>query len=48
MYLTICFVCKEEAKSGEQHTLHYGGIVCLSCRWKCHETVCLVDDDELK
>ena len=32
IYLTTCFVCKEEAKAGEQHTIHYGGIVCLSCR----------------
>ena len=32
IYQTTCFVCKEEAKSGETHSIQYGGIVCLSCR----------------
>lgn len=39
-FLKSCFVCKEEAKPGEQHSVHYGGVVCLSCRAffrRCHQ-----------
>lgn len=31
-YLTICFVCRDVAKSGQEHLRNYGGIVCYSCR----------------
>ena len=31
-YQIICFVCKELAKPNQEHSLHYGGVVCLSCR----------------
>lgn len=31
-YLKVCFVCSEIAKPDQDHTPHYGGIVCLSCR----------------
>lgn len=32
IYLTICFVCKDMAKPGQEHLRNYGGIVCYSCR----------------
>jgi len=31
-FLTICFVCKNVAKQGQEHLRNYGGIVCFSCR----------------
>ena len=31
-YLVVCFVCQEVAKPNQEHSLHYGGIVCYSCR----------------
>jgi hypothetical protein len=31
-YLTICYVCQEESKAGQEHLRNYGGIVCYSCR----------------
>ena len=31
-YLIVCYVCQEMAKPNQEHTLHYGGIVCFSCR----------------
>ena len=29
---TICPVCKQPARKGDKHRLHYGGICCYSCR----------------
>jgi len=40
VFLKICFVCKDVAKSGQEHLRNYGGIVCYSCRafWRrCHQ-----------
>ena len=31
-YKTTCFVCGEEAKTGQRHGMHYHGRVCLSCK----------------
>jgi hypothetical protein len=31
-FLKVCFVCAELAKPEQNHSPHYGGIVCLSCR----------------
>lgn len=31
-YLTVCYVCTEEAKPGQEHLRNYGGVVCYSCR----------------
>lgn len=31
-YLTVCFVCRDVAKPGQEHLRNYGGIVCYSCR----------------
>jgi hypothetical protein len=31
-YLTVCFVCHDMAKPGQEHLRNYGGIVCYSCR----------------
>ncbi len=31
-YLVVCYVCQEMAKPNQEHSLHYGGIVCFSCR----------------
>ena len=31
-YLTVCFVCDDLAKPGQEHLRNYGGIVCYSCR----------------
>jgi len=39
-FLKVCFVCKDIAKSGQEHLRNYGGIVCYSCRafWRrCHQ-----------
>ena len=32
IFLTICYVCQEEAKPGQEHLRNYGGVVCYSCR----------------
>lgn len=53
-YLTICYVCRDVAKSGQEHLRNYGGIVCYSCRafWRrSHQAtrrptfVCKKNDD---
>lgn len=40
IFLTICYVCQEEAKPGQEHLRNYGGIVCYSCRafWRRSHT----------
>ena len=31
-FLTVCYVCTEEAKPDQEHLRNYGGVVCYSCR----------------
>ena len=40
-YLKNCFVCQEKAAAGKDHSRHYLGLVCLSCKAffsRCHQT----------
>jgi hypothetical protein len=54
IYLTVCFVCKDVAKPGQEHLRNYGGIVCYSCRafWRrshqasrCPKFICKRSND---